>query len=143
MIVYVSIVLLLLLSSCDSFADWMTKDFCDRPLLEGEIIMNNMVVASSERTIVVKRDGKPLKSGDEYIVGETLEVSLTEGERHGQQVYECSKNAKFQKGGCDGIRFAKKPIGILEISKLAKDAVKIVSGVFYDYDTGVFFSIYI
>lgn len=130
MIVYVIVVLLLLVSTCDSFADWMTNDFCDRPLSTGEIIMNNMVVASKERLIVIKRDGKPLKSGDEYIPGETLEVSLTAGERNGQQVYECSKNAKFQKGGCKGTRFAKKPIGYLDILKDTKDTVTIVSGMY-------------
>lgn len=128
MMLFVIAILLTSLASCDSFADWMTKDFCDRPLLAGEIIMNNMVISSSERLLVIKRDGKTLTSGDEYVPGETLEVSLTAGERNGQQVYECSKNAKFQKGGCEGTRFAKKPIGFLDIPKDVKGAVKVVSG---------------
>jgi hypothetical protein len=117
----------------DCFADWMTKDFCDRPLLVNEIIMNNMVVESSERLIEVFRDGIEIKSQDKYIPGEKLEIRLKEGRRKGQQVFECSENAKFEQGGCSGTRSSKTP-SILIISETSSDSIEIVAGFIKFFD---------
>ena len=124
--------ILLLLVHVQSFADWMLRDFCDRHLELDEIIMNNKVVKSNDRLIIVTRmkESGPiiLKDNDSYEPGETLEISLSEGERKIQHVFEVtSGNAKFSKGGCNGIR-STKPKSILTIDKDTTDPVIITAG---------------
>ena len=127
MIGLLTLLLLVMPFSVYSFADWMTKDYCDRPILSGEIIMNNPAVDSNERLIIVSRDGKYLTSGDTYISGEKLDVTITQNDRKIQQVFETTKNAKFVKGGCDGTRSSKEK-SILEILPSTDDIIKISAG---------------
>ena len=127
MIGLLSLLLLALPLNVYSFADWMTKDYCDRPILSGEIIMNAPAVESNERLIIVTRDGKPLTSGDSYISGEKLDVTITQNDRKIQQVFETTTNAKFVKGGCDGTRISKEK-SILEILPSTTDTIKISAG---------------
>jgi hypothetical protein len=84
----------------------MTTDFCDRPLAENEVIMNELVYKSQERRIIVKRDDVELNPSNSYIPGEVLIVTLSEGVQGSQHVFETSPNAMFILGGCDGLRSA-------------------------------------
>ena len=132
-VIFFLAVILIMTVQVKSFAEWMTKDFCDRQLILDEIIMNSKVVESKERLIVVTRvkdDGtrEVLNNNDNYIPGETLEITLSEGERKGQHVFELqSKNAKFTRGGCNGARSAKTKSS-LEIDKKTSDSITIIAG---------------
>jgi hypothetical protein len=109
------------------FANWMTKDFCDRALVVGEIIMNNEVISSDERSIRVFRDSVELVNNSAYIPSEKLLVELSDPT--GQYVFE-SLTATFEKGGCDGHRFSsstKKAYLLLPAADSCAD-VSIVSG---------------
>jgi len=134
-----SILILLSIIICSSgFADWLASQYCDRPLVAGEVIMNQEVELSSDRTILVYRDGIEIKSGDEYILGEKLTISITELKKTNQYMFESSTNAKFEGGGCDGIRSAKtKPTLILPsiMSADSDNKVTIVSGWAYGHET--------
>lgn len=93
-------------SSVQSFASWMTDEFCSRKLVLGEIIMNARVESSDERNIKVFRKEEEIEDNGFYIPGETLLVDLSDTST-GQYLYEVtSSNAKFENGGCDGKRIA-------------------------------------
>lgn len=85
------------------FASWMTRDFCDRALSAGEIIMNDEVVVSDERHVRVYRDTVELSNNSVYIPLERLLVELSDPA--GQYVFE-SLAATFEGGGCNGHRFS-------------------------------------
>ena len=110
----------------NGFAEWMTKDFCDRPLgicfqysslaffqmetiffqtEKGEVIMNSFVAESTDRFITVYRGGKELKSGDTFTPGEMLHVHVSDGTP--QYVLEI-RNGYFPGGGCHGRRISDK-----------------------------------
>jgi hypothetical protein len=89
-----------------SFADWMTKDYCRRSILPGEVIMNAEVFESPDRAVRVLRGNTELKNGDTYTPGEVLTVQITDSSP--QYLFEVSAG-KFEKGGCDGVRIANKP----------------------------------
>ena len=110
-----------------AFADWMTKDYCDRHMEEGEIIMNEEAISSIERYIKVFRAGIELHDGSVYIPGEKLEVSLSVGKD--QYVFEVH-HARFSHGGCNGMRIANKPtVELLLPSAFSKTPnVQIVAG---------------
>lgn len=88
------------------FADWMTSDFCDRGLAVGEVIMNEAVIVSKERTVKVYRnDDQEVKSGEEYYPGENLQIAISSIEN--QFVIETS-GGKIYNGGCNGKRQSNK-----------------------------------
>ncbi len=113
----------------NSFADWMLSDYCQRLLVVDEIIMNQPVIQSEERSIVVSRKGTPLKSGDFYIPGELLEVALKEGQRSGaQHVFEVTgTGALFDRGGCESKRSTKEKSTLI-ISATTTDTIHITAG---------------
>jgi hypothetical protein len=83
----------------------MEKDYCDRSLKEGEIIMNNEAVADSERLIRIYRHDTELSMNDPYVTGETLTVKISDST--GQICFEAT-GAQFVGGGCEGRRSSKK-----------------------------------
>ena len=132
------LILLIMITYINGFADWLASQYCDRPLVVGEIIMNQEVELSDERKVLVYRDDIELKSGDEYILGEKLTISITELKKSNQFMFETSTNAKFDGGGCDGIRSSKaKPTLILPniMSADSDNKVTIVSGWAYGHET--------
>ena len=139
MLILIILILLSIHVICSNgFADWLASQYCDRPLVAGEVIMNQEVELSNDRTILVYRDGIEIKSGDEYILGEKLTISITELKKTNQYMFESSTNAKFEGGGCDGIRSAKtKPTLILPsiMSANSDNKVTIVSGWAYGHET--------
>lgn len=118
------------------FADFMTKQMCNRKLEMGQFIMGYKVQFSEERVVLVTRAGEPLKSGDSYIPGETLEVDLSASKTKGDHLFQSSStDAKFETGGCNGVRlaknsFARKPKGNLTISVEASSIITIIAGMF-------------
>lgn len=118
----------LTIGQCESFAAWMTKDFCDRKLVVDEVIMNQAVVLSAERQIKVFRGSTELKSEiDQYIPGEELSVTLTDMGKS-QHVFETSPNARFQNGGCEGTRIAKSPALLTVSNEKDNNPLTIVAG---------------
>jgi hypothetical protein len=105
--------LLLHVRHVDSFASWfVSAEYCDRALKEGEVIMNEIVASAEEsvKSIRVMRNKEVLVSGvSQFKPGETLFVQLLDGEdliKKGQQfVFEAS-GATFPLGGCAGRRSA-------------------------------------
>lgn len=81
----------------DAFAAWMMKDFCDRELIEGEIIMNEAAIATNERHVRVFRDETELTSSSVYVPSEVLSIQISDST--GQFVLE-SQHAEFVGGGC-------------------------------------------
>jgi len=95
---WISFVLALWAPRGDGFAAWMTKDFCDRQLDEGEIIMNEAAILTNERQVRVFREDKELPSGAAvYVPKEILTVQISDST--GQFVLE-SQHAEFVGGGC-------------------------------------------
>lgn len=96
-------------SSVLGFSEWMTSgQLCKRSIKVGEVIMNEEIIESNQRSLIVTRNDVELQTGDIYIPGETLQVKISDPSY--QYVYEVSKNAKFEKGGCGGTRVANKKI---------------------------------
>jgi len=96
--------LLLFLPNALGFASWMTSEFCDRALTDGEIIMNQPAFLSDERRVQLFRSDGTEVLADQYVPLEMLTVRLSD--TSGQFVFETS-NAQFVGGGCDGHRIAK------------------------------------
>jgi hypothetical protein len=93
----------------DSFSQFMLKDFCNRNLEDGEIIMNAPVITSEERKVRVFLGDEELNSGDIYRIGDVFTVKISEGS--GEFVFETNKNAEFfgvnsKEIGCNGRRAA-------------------------------------
>jgi len=131
------IISIIIISKTNGFAEWLANQYCDRPLIVGEIIMNQEVELSNDRKILVYRDGIELKSGSEYKLGEILTISVTELQKKNQFMFE-TKNAKFESGGCDGIRSAKEKPNLILPDKMLVDndnIVTIVSGWAYGHET--------
>jgi hypothetical protein len=82
----------------------MENDFCDRSFRSGEIVMNEVVVESDERSVEVYRGNKLLKSSDLYYPNEVLKLSLSEVS--GDIIFQV-ENATIVGGGCQGTRTSK------------------------------------
>jgi len=96
--IYTLLLLALFGAPASSFSAWMTKDFCDRQLDEGEIIMNEAAILTNERHVQVFREGTELVSGQAvYVPNEILTVQISDST--GQFVLE-SQHAEFSGGGC-------------------------------------------
>ena len=72
----------------------------------GEIIMNNFVEQSEDRSVQVFRNSEAISSGASYLPGETLTVVLSDVTA--QFVMETTGGA-FDDGGCDGRRVIESP----------------------------------
>ena len=108
-----SIVLLALLwRRASSFADWMAKDYCDRKLVVGEIVMNNEIGRSAERLVMVFRGESELSSNDSYQYGEVLTVTISNTDN--QYVFD-TVNGLFRGGGCQGKRIAGKKDKVVQL----------------------------
>lgn len=69
---------ILLSVKVSSHGIYMTQsDYCSRTLQVGTTIMNNNVALSTGRTMVVSRGGTALSSGDVYVPGESLTVTIS------------------------------------------------------------------
>jgi hypothetical protein len=66
--------------------------------------MLGSAIGSSAISITVTRDGQQLQSNDEYIIGETLTVSLNDTSDGKQHIIETSPAASFsgKDVGCPG-----------------------------------------
>ena len=110
--------LIALLASCcivqvSSFAEWMTKEYCDRQLREGEVIMNARAEASSSLYIQVFRQNSERNFAielnvvnDTFVPRETVMLKLSDapgvqGDKVSvfEAVFETSAG-EFAKGGC-------------------------------------------
>lgn len=58
-------------------ADYLTTSYCGRSLSVGTNIMGYSAVSSSSKSVIVSRSGVALSSGDAYVAGETLTISLS------------------------------------------------------------------
>jgi len=114
---------------CGGFADWMTKDYCSRTMNPGDVLMNADVFLSSDRTVRVFRgDVELLPSRNNesvlyYNAGESLSIRVSDSKP--QYVYETSKPATFEGGGCQGLRLANKPKATLLIPPDASQNISI------------------
>lgn len=120
-------------------AVWMTKEECRKPMRVGELIMGSEAMLSTLRVVQVYRDGKILTSGDLYIPGEELLVTLVgpDDNPEVQFVFEAT-NAVFIGGGCDGHRVANsKAAKLLLPSDTSPNApkVQIIAGWATGYST--------
>lgn len=109
------------------FAEWMMTDFCERSLTAGEVIMNDVVIVSDERSLKVYRnDDQEMLSGDEYYPSEKLQVAISNNEN--QFVIETSAGKIYQ-GGCNGRRQANKGRVLLTLPSAAEaENVVLVAG---------------
>ena len=112
MVVLRCTLLLLILRRASPFADWMAKDYCDRKLEVGEVVMNSEIGASSERLVKVLRGESELSSQDSYRLGETLTVTISN--TNNQFVFD-TVNADFVGGGCKGKRIAGKKGKVVQL----------------------------
>ncbi len=128
----------LLVIPVSGMAVWMTKEECKKTMRVGELIMGSEATLSTLREVQVYRDGALVASGDTYIPGEELLVSLVGPDDTGVQfVFEAS-NAVFIGGGCDGRRVANsKAAKLLLPSDTSPDAprVQITAGWATGYTT--------
>jgi hypothetical protein len=92
----------ILLPPVQSFASWFVKDYCNRKLVEGEVIMNNEVLEDESRSLKVFRNNQELQSNiDSYVPGEELIVTISDKSGGIQYVFETTPPAKFISGGCE------------------------------------------
>lgn len=116
----------LLLPFGNGFAAWMTKDFCDRQLEEGEIIMNEKAILTNERFVRVFRDDQELVSGKTvYVPSEVLTVQISDST--GQFVLEAS-HAEFVGGGCKKKNRVNKNHAVLKMPESGSVNVSIKGG---------------
>jgi hypothetical protein len=117
------------LPDCRGFSSWMTSDYCKRQLKLGEVIMNEEVVESNERTVdVYRKNLKLISNSDSFTAGEQLTVKISNSQH--QYVYEISGNteARIIDGGCNGKRKADRPeIQIIMPINNLNDPVTIVA----------------
>jgi hypothetical protein len=87
--------------SVDSHATYFTCD--EYPELKaGLTVMGKTIAVGTSRSIIVRRGSTELNSGDNYIPGEVLTVSLSV--TTGEMILETSGSAQFTNGGsCNGL----------------------------------------
>lgn len=109
LLVVLSIIAGLLVVPVDSFAQYMMKEFCNRNLEDGEIIMNAAVITSDERHVRVFLDEEELFSGDFYRPGDQLSIMISD--ESGEFLFETNTYGEFSAAeneksavGCQGRR---------------------------------------
>ncbi len=125
------LVCVILLPRVQSFASWFVKEYCNRKLVEGEIIMNNEVLEDESRSIKVFRNNQELQSSiDSYVPGEELIVTISDKAGGIQYVFETTPPAKFIGGGCENdVRIAPSTHAkLLMPSESAGDSIRIWGG---------------
>lgn len=80
------------------FATYLTKDYCDAPLIEGEIMMGSSLIISKKRVIKVMHGGRELQHGDYYSPDGDLEIFIEPPVN--QMVLEVRGGARFVNGWC-------------------------------------------
>jgi hypothetical protein len=103
--VIVMVLLLGILVCIDGYASYLP---CDRELTTSSRIMGAFCVMDSSRTVQIKdANGRSLSSGDSYVPGQRLTVSLssTAGNNYVLQ----TTIGSFQSGTCDGKRILSSP----------------------------------
>ena len=90
----------------------------------GEIIMNNPVEHSEDRSVQVFRNSEAVSSGSSYLSGETLTVVLSDVTA--QFVIETTGGA-FEDGGCSGRRVIESPAK-LTMPEDGSDDIRIWAG---------------
>jgi hypothetical protein len=124
----ISLILMSWMARTAGFADWMTKEFCSRSLVVGQIIMNEEVIESTERCVEVYRATHRLESGSSYVPGEELTLKIND--TLNQYVFDVSGGAVLANGGCEGRRVANRPsVGLtMPLDPPKKGQVSIVAG---------------
>mmetsp|Transcript_21091 Transcript_21091/g.21209 ORF Transcript_21091/g.21209 Transcript_21091/m.21209 type:complete len:163 (-) Transcript_21091:255-743(-) len=84
------------------FSNELTSRFCDRPLMEGTIIMGKKVALNDTSFVQIFRGELQLKNGDNYFPSEYLTVSAVP--RTNEVIFEVYGGGIFSKGGCKGLR---------------------------------------
>jgi len=74
------------------------------------VIMNNEAMVDLEREVDVFRGDRKVTSGDDFVPGETLAVTLSD--YRGQFVFEVS-GATFVGGSCGGVRSTKRKVAVV------------------------------
>jgi hypothetical protein len=96
---------------------------CTRTLTAGTTIMAGPAVSSSSRSVVIMRGSTALASGDAYLPGETLTVSIsTTG---GEYVFEALGGAAFASGTCTSTRSPIDKAGTLVMPSSGTVTVKV------------------
>lgn len=80
------------------YAYYLTSTYCSRSLTVGTSIMGHKAVSSTSRSLQVYRGTTQLTSGDAYVSGETLQVSLSS--TSGEYVFQVTTPASFVGGSC-------------------------------------------
>mmetsp|Transcript_12408 Transcript_12408/g.11242 ORF Transcript_12408/g.11242 Transcript_12408/m.11242 type:complete len:476 (+) Transcript_12408:39-1466(+) len=101
LVIYVSILLILLNEICSHPTHLIETAYCSTALSTKSVIMNGNPVLSSERSISISRGSTQLSSGDKYVAGEVLTVTLSSTSN--EFIYETTAGS-FQSGGCNGLR---------------------------------------
>ena len=124
---------LLLTSRAMGFASWFAQEeqYCGREMKAGEIIMNNAVEPSEDRSVQLFRGSESMVSGASYLPGETLTVVLSDVSA--QFVIETTAGA-FEEGGCNGRRVISSPAKLTMPSDGSSD-VRIWAGWAFGHST--------
>ena len=116
----------------NGFASWFAAEYCDTPLIAGEIIMNHEAEYSSERSVEIYRGDTKLINGSAYVPGEQLTAVLT-GDDVGEMVFDSNKGI-FEFGGCGDHR-ATASTSEITIPKDASGPIKVSAGWAYSHNT--------
>ena len=100
-----------LFSGADSFAQWMTTDFCARSLTPGEVIMNQPALTDEERHVILRKDDNlddGVANPYSFTNSDNLAVYISDIAQENEFVFEIQGDgAVFVDGGCQGKRSTK------------------------------------
>lgn len=108
-----------------SFAQWMTTDYCSRSLVVGQVIMNEEVIESTERSLTVLRGDQELSSGAAFVAGESLTIKISNSAN--EYVFDANSGAQFVEGGCNGRRIANAPSASLVMPSTPSGPVRVLA----------------
>ena len=60
---YIFLIISIIITKSNSFAEWLANQYCDRQLIVGEVIMNQEVELNNNRKVLVYRNDIELQSG--------------------------------------------------------------------------------
>ena len=106
---------------------------CEREWKLGDVLLNEVIVSSNERTIKIYRDDKEIFSNDTYIPDEILMVTMSD--TSGDRLFQ-TNGGHFDPGGCDGLRSSRKSTAL--IMPHLPQVVSIYAGVSIFYSSKIF-----
>ena len=98
----VGLYIIVLFRETNGFALYMTKNYCNTPILNGTKIMGQPAMLSSKSVIKVFQGNNEIINGSTIYSNLNFSVNL-EPKVH-QMVLECSRSVSFENGQCDGVR---------------------------------------